>query len=310
MKKLMTIAFAALAAATAIAATRNAATIRSDFAALKTADERIAYAKTLTEAEWRAFADDVIAEAQSAENPSNIYAYADSKILYYIGNPWPQSVAKAPAALALAAEYDAKFAAAGFSTHPYRYSMLPLCCDNYWATPAGAKLAAECPAYSAQLRKYRATRLWDVADPAECINYLAEHMARGIVVYGPQAKNKKDAILRNGAKLVRRRIRSTGGSWVAGAPGAVRMKAALDELAQILDSPRMAGLAAWMATWAPSYQWQEPAWMTSAEVDTLTAKVLDGDENITASVALRLCATMGVAAYNAFVRTYNGTGAQ
>jgi len=313
MKKTTMLIAAAIAAATAIADApadaapppRSAATIRADFAALSNSADRVAYADALTAAEWRGFADAVIAEAQAAENPSNLYAYADSYILFHMGNPWKQNKCAE-----LAAEYDAKFAAAGFATNPYRYGLLPRCSENYLAAPKGDVMIAHCPVYVALLRKYKVSKLWTVCTPAERINYIAEHIAHGLIDYGPTIAGKKSSMLQAGAKIVKRAIRERGGSFVAGSRGATQLKAALDDLAGILDMPRMNGLAEWMAEWCPGYQWQEPQWMTTSEANELVEEILYGDTTLTTSNALRLCGVLGVAGYNSFVLNYNGGVAQ
>ena len=118
----------------------------------------------------------------------------------------------------------------------------------------------------------------------------------------------RNGILNAAIVPVRRAIRAEGGSFV-GKEGAKLVKDRLDALAAELNAPRFGKAGEILAKIGVDVEWAfiQSRILTDAEVGELKTRLLGGEIQFTQALQNRLCAALGVEAYNAFVREYNGT---
>ena len=105
----------------------------------------------------------------------------------------------------------------------------------------------------------------------------------------------------------RRAVRAEGGSFV-GAEGAKRVKAKLDALAAELNAPRFGKAGEMLAAFGIPVEWEfiQSRILGDAELDGLKTRLLNGEIPFTQDLQNKLCIALGVEAYNAFVKEYNG----
>jgi len=300
MNKLMILAaFAAATVAASAAEIRTPEEICGEYAALTNQTDKEAFARAIVTDEWRAMCDDIL------ETAGTDLAKAQWEINGGSCNPSVGGALSArDADKPLAAEYDAKFAAAGLhSGHIGRYAMMPLCTESFIKKFA---IDEKMPATVAAVRKYGDASLSGFT-LGERLNLCAEAGAsskwvpRGSLT--ALTKNTLAAVPR----AIKRRLRETGRSFVAKEGEENPVQKPLDELSAALNAPKMAGLAAWVKEWCPDHKWIEPKWMTDAELKELEDAVYYGERNFGGAERCMLQAHLGIDAYNAFVEKYNGT---
>ena len=302
MKKLMILAaFAAATVAASAAEIRTPEEIRGEYAALTNQTDRTAFARAIVTDEWRAMCDYILETAGTdlvkAQRFANGAANFGPNVFHALS--WYD------AAKPLAAEYDAKFAAAGLhSGYIGHYAMMPLCTESYIKKFA---IDETMPATVAAVRKYgKASSLSDFT-LGERLNLCAEAGASPKwVPYGSLTTMTKN-MLAAAPGAIKRRLRETGRSFVAKEGEENPVQKPLDELSAALNAPKMAGLAAWVKEWCPDHKWIEPKWMTDAELKVLEDAVYYGERNFGLAERCMLQAHLGIEAYNAFVEKYNGT---
>lgn len=300
MNKLMILAALAAASVAAFAAEiRTPEEISGEYAALTNQTDKEAFARAIVTDEWRAMCDYFL------ETAGTDLAKAQWKIN---GCPYNPSVFGAlctrDAGKPLAAEYDAKFAAAGLHAGSItRYAMMPLCTESYIKK---CVIDEKMPAAVAAVRKYGNASLSDFT-LGERLNLCAEAGASSAwVPWGSLTSMTKNA-LAAAPRAIKRRLRETGRSFVAKEGEENPVQKPLDELSAALNAPKMAGLAAWVKEWCPDHKWIEPKWMTDAELKELEDAVYYGERNFGGAERYMLQAHLGIEAYNAFVEKYNGT---
>ena len=106
---------------------------------------------------------------------------------------------------------------------------------------------------------------------------------------------------------VRRAIRAEGGSFV-GKEGAKLVKAKLDALAAELNAPRFGKAGKLLAEIGMDVDWEfiQSRILADAERDRLKTRLMGGEIPFTQELQNKLCIALGVEAYNAFVKEYNG----
>ena len=106
---------------------------------------------------------------------------------------------------------------------------------------------------------------------------------------------------------VRRTIRAKGGTFV-GEEGAKLVKAKLDALAAELNAPRFGKADKLLAEIGMGVEWEfiQDHILGDREVAEIRTKLLDGEIAFSTTLQNKLCIALGVDAYNAFVKEYNG----
>ena len=117
----------------------------------------------------------------------------------------------------------------------------------------------------------------------------------------------RNAILSAAVIPTRRMIRSEGGSFV-GKEGAKLVKESLDALASELNAPRFGKAGEILAKIGMDVEWEfiQSQILGDAEVAEIRTKLLDGEIPFSWDLQYKLCIALGVEAYNAFVKEYNG----
>ena len=118
----------------------------------------------------------------------------------------------------------------------------------------------------------------------------------------------RNAILAAAIVPTRRTIRAEGGSFV-GKDGAARVKAILDGLAAELNAPRFGKADEITARLGLDIEWEfaKSHLLSDEKVAELKRRLLDGEIAFNWTLQGQMCAALGVEAYNAFVKEYNGT---
>ena len=106
---------------------------------------------------------------------------------------------------------------------------------------------------------------------------------------------------------VRRTIRAKGGTFV-GEEGAKLVKAKLDALAAELNAPRFGKADKLLAEIGMGVEWEyiQGLILGDRKVAEIRTKLLDGEIAFDRALQNKLCIALGVEAYNAFVKEYNG----
>lgn len=290
MKKLVLFGLSALSIA---AFGRSASEIVEGFKALTDSGEKKAFVDAVTPDEWRALADYQIEKAKGLNGDVNRYVYGvrPSAILAISRNPDLSDIAR---------EYDRKYAEVGTRLAPTvaNFGIMPLTKAN-WINKFKDVLPVVCG-----LAAKKSVRLSDL-EPGERINVIAENFSvRKPHLYSNDIEKEKSKIISLAVKVVKRRLREEGKTFIVGADGKNPVQDACDALTAALNAPKMAGLGAWVERWTDT-KWQEPKWMSDADVEKLKDDVFYGQIPFTPNVKSALCANIGVDAYNAFVEKYN-----
>ena len=134
-------------------------------------------------------------------------------------------------------------------------------------------------------------------------NFALQTACTGI----PPAGFVRSSILNAAIVPVRRAIRAGGGSFV-GKDGAKLVKAKLDALAAELNAPRFGKADKLLAEIGMDVEWEfiQSRILADAELDGLKTRLLGGEIPFTQELQNKLCIALGVEAYNAFVKEYNG----
>lgn len=107
-------------------------------------------------------------------------------------------------------------------------------------------------------------------------------------------------------KAIKHQIRKEGSSFVE-KDGVNPVQVRIDMLSKALNAPRLNGLNSAIKTCGMDYGLDfESKLLPEAEVETLKTDVLNGDVDFTGLTCYRLRTHMGIDAYNAFVKLYNG----
>ena len=119
--------------------------------------------------------------------------------------------------------------------------------------------------------------------------------------------NVRNTVLNAAIVPVRRTIRAKGGSFV-GKDGAKLVKAKLDALAVELNAPRFGKAGKLLAEIGMDVDWEfiQSRILADAELDGLKARLMGGEIPFSQELQNKLCVALGVEAYNAFVKEYNG----
>ena len=134
-------------------------------------------------------------------------------------------------------------------------------------------------------------------------NYALQSAAAGAAT----AANVRNAILNAAIVPVRRKIRAEGGSFV-GQDGAKAVKAKLDALAAELNAPRFGKANEILEGLGIEVEWEfiQSRILGDTEVAEIRTRLMDGEIPFDSTLQNRFCVALGVTAYNAFVREYNG----
>ena len=289
MKKLMLFGLSAISIA---AFGRSASEIVEGFKALNDSGERKAFVDAVTPDEWRALADYQIEKAKGrGDANSYVYGVRPNAILAISRNPDLADIAR---------EYDRKYAEVGTRLAPTvaNFGIMPLTTEN-WINKYKDVLPVVCGLAAKKSVKLTYLEL------GERINVIAENFSvRSPHLYSNDIEKEKSKILSLAVKAVKRRLREEGKTFIVGADGKNPVQDACDALTAALNAPKMAGLGAWVERWTDT-KWQEPKWISDAEVEKLKDDVFYGQIPFTPNVGSTLCANIGVDAYNAFVEKYN-----
>ena len=163
--------------------------------------------------------------------------------------------------------------------------------------------------YAALVEKYGGESGMERWTCAETANVVAEYAANPEAnpALSPDLDALKRGVLRSALGIVKRSLREHGRTFVVGPDGSNPVQEVLDALSAALNAPKMAGLGAWVAEWCPpGHEWREPSWMSETDVAAFTNALYYGERDFGRLEQTRLCAVLGVEAYNAFVIRYNG----
>ena len=290
MKKLMLFGLSALSIS---AFGRSASEIVEGLKALTDSGEKKAFVDAVTPDEWRALADYQIEKAKGRNGDVNSYVYGvrPNAILAISRNPDLADIAR---------EYDRKYAEVGTRLAPTvaNFGIMPLTKAN-WINKYKDVLPIVCG-----LATKKSVKLSDL-ELGERINVIAEnYSAREPHLYSNDIEKEKSKIISLAVKAVKKRLREEGKTFIVGADGKNPVQDACDALTAALNAPKMSGLGAWVERWTDT-KWQEPKWMSDADVEKLKDDVFYGQIPFTPNVRSTLCANIGVDAYNAFVEKYN-----
>ena len=135
-------------------------------------------------------------------------------------------------------------------------------------------------------------------------NFALQTACTGI----PPSGFVRSSILNSAIVPVRRTIRAEGGSFV-GKEGAKLVKAKLDALAAELNAPRFGKAGEILKKLDLEVEWEfiQSRILSDAEVGKLKTRLMDGEIPFDGTLQNKLCIALGVEAYNAFVKEYNGT---
>ena len=263
MKKLMILAaFAAATVAASAAEIRTLEEISGEYAALTNQTDRAAFARAIVTDEWRAMCDYILETAGTDLVKAQQFANGAANV----GPNVFHALSAYDAAKPLAAEYDAKFAAAGLhSGYIGRYAVMPLCTESYIKKSA---IDETMPATVAAVRKY-GNASYSGFTLGERLNCCAEAGVSPKWVPGGSLTSMTKNTLAAAPGAIKRRLRETGRSFVAKEGEENPVQKPLDELSAALNAPKMAGLAAWVKEWCPDHKWIEPKWMTDAELSAV-----------------------------------------
>ena len=291
MKKLVLFGLSALSIA---AFGRSASEIVEVFKDLTDSGERKAFVDSVTPDEWRALADYQIEKAKGRKGDdanNHVQNVHPSAILAISRNPDLADIAR---------EYDRKYAEVGARLAPTvaNFGIMPLTKAN-WINKFKDVLPVVCG-----LAVKKSVKLSDL-ELGERINVIAENFSiQSPHLYSNDIEKEKAKIIALAVKAVKKRLREEGKTFIVGADGKNPVQDACDALTAALNAPKMAGLGAWVERWTDT-KWQEPKWMSDAEVEKLKDDIYYGQVTFTGNVKSTLCANIGVAAYNAFVEKYN-----
>lgn len=272
---------------------RSASEIVEGLKSLTDSGERNAFIDAVTPDEWRALADYQIENAKGRSGDANKYVYGvrPNALLAISRNPDLADIAR---------EYDRKYAEVGTRLAPTvaKFGIMPLTTAN-WINKFKDVLPVVCG-----LAAKKSVKLSDL-EIGERINLIAENFSvREPHLYSNDIEKEKSKIISLAVKAVKRRLREEGKTFIVGADGKNPVQDACDELTAALNAPKMAGIGAWVERWTDT-KWQEPKWMSDADVEKLKDDVFYGQIPFTPNVKSVLCANIGVDAYNAFVEKYN-----
>lgn len=107
------------------------------------------------------------------------------------------------------------------------------------------------------------------------------------------------------AKNIKKMLRRQGKSFVT-KNGVSPVEQCMTRLTTALNAPRFAGLNEWLSEMGVGASVDVSSLPSDAEIATLKTVVLEGDKDLTDAVKLDLYLCLGVDAYNAFVKEYNG----
>ena len=126
---------------------------------------------------------------------------------------------------------------------------------------------------------------------------------------GVYAANIRREVLDAAVVPARRYIRAQGGTFV-GKDGAKRVKDILDALAAELNAPRFGKAGELLAKLGIEVEWDfiQTRLLSDDQIAKIKARLLDGEIAFDGMLQNKLCFALGVEAYNAFVREYNGGG--
>ena len=261
-----------------------------------------------SESEFRTVADAMLTATDAA---AAIKIAKDEKF-FYISNK--------PALADFRASYDARLAEK-FRPATKKKS-LPVFPLHTW--PTVAELACEVfnvPATTPYIYA-KAKELGVQLEPVEvasaggfevCIGVLNEMIAKRDVYFDihrtvtalDNMNRVKRVIQKKAEASIKKWLRRQGKSFVTKDgvnPCAERMTA----LNAALNAPRFAELNEWMADLGLECRIDVASLPSSAEVEALKEKVLDGDETLDADKKIILFVCLGVDGYNQFVKEYNG----
>ena len=124
---------------------------------------------------------------------------------------------------------------------------------------------------------------------------------------GVSAANIRREVLDAAVVPARRYVRAQGGTFV-GKDGAKRVKGVLDALAAELNAPRFGKAGELLAKLGIEVEWEfiQSRLLGDREVSEVRTKLLDGEIAFDGKLQNKLCFTLGVEGYNAFVKEYNG----
>ena len=134
-------------------------------------------------------------------------------------------------------------------------------------------------------------------------NFILQAACGGIAT----AAGARSGVLAAAIAPARRRVRAESGTFV-GDEAAKRVKETLDELAAELNAPRFGKAGEILARLGMDVEWEfvRSRILTDDEVASLCKRLLDGEIPFGLAAQSKLCVALGVDAYNAFVREYNG----
>ncbi len=332
MKKTTILAAIAATAIAAIAAGRTPAEIRdaiSDIAArdISQAEKsaaRVDLLRGMSEAEWRACFDDVLAYA--ADKPykegekcnSAVYNYAFFKglnLVNFLGRakdlPFDSR--------ALCAEYDERFAALHFIKTLPPYAAWPKMTIElmhraryYELCPTtAAKIEASIAAGKNKCDVSGQTFAQHVRDMAEALAYANDAWGRQYATMSEKfADDLCKRLSKSALKAVKRSLRAKGKSFVAKVGGENPVEAPVNALTDALNAPRFAGLVEWCDEWCPEASAEAARLIAALPGEEAIAALKNGvfvgelDFNSARRAWLRMC--LGVEEYNEFIRQYNG----
>ena len=210
--------------------------------------------------------------------------------------------------ISLQDEYDEKLSNAGFvDDWLARYPKLPKLHEVYFQSETGAIPASQRRLFITLMKKYNTgSNLHTIAQFPEYVNAELEPFAYGGFPDSDNLENAKRKIVAQLPRNLRRAMRNKDVSFVATDKGNP-LQDEIDAFTNALNAPKFAGLKEWFAKWFPEYTWIDYNWDTDENIQKLKDDVFYGDIQFSDNVKRKLQSHLGVEAYNAFVKQYNGT---
>lgn len=278
-----------------------------------------AFLDGLTDAQWLQFADQYIATNailhQADGKPHGIIPLAigttdESNLGWKISMIGFRRGNK----IALCDEYDQKFAAAGFAdwfVHDGLSSYYPKVHQHYIDEGVNTNVINRQRAlYHTSMSRHDTIdengtyRNWTIP---ERINRLVNFRICGWYSISKNDETLKQ-ITRDSLREIKRKLREKGISFVVKEGDVNPVQEAIDVLTSAFQAPKLAGVKEWVAEWYPDYQWVDldDLFMSDADMTKLCDDIYYGEVDLTNSNSVKILAHLGLDAYNAFIKRYNG----
>lgn len=202
--------------------------------------------------------------------------------------------------------WDDKLSKVGYCSFSARllyYEFFPKCTENLLTqTDFGKKYVRNHPVLVSAIRNSK--KYANMSFP-EKINIYVETASNCEVLLKTKEVTFNN-YMNDAVKIIKRKIRKDGKSFVVGEDGVNHVQNAIDALTSALQAPKCSGTKEWIAEWCPEYTWVECTWPTDEEIAKLKNDVMYGEIELTEAISQKLLFNLGLDEYNKFIKEYNG----